>query len=231
MDSQAVIYEAMGIVFCRFGYPEPAPAATRSVIGLTLDLAIATIMGREIDSEIQAMALEYREVWIELSVRQNMKCRPYEGMAALVRSLAGREDCLLGIVTGKSRRGVEELMSSADFGNCFVTSRCADDCPSKPHPAMVLECCGETGIHPTSTLVIGDTSFDAEMARAAGARMIGVSWGYHPVPRLREAGAELVAGSPAHLAQAIQAWGRGIQEATRPAALLSLRSTDLFHHA
>ena len=77
--------------------------------------------------------------------------------------------------------------------------RTADDCPSKPHPAMVLECCAESGFAPSRAYVIGDSVFDMRMANAAGARAIGVSWGYNTPHQLLEAGAEVIAEDAAHL--------------------------------
>jgi phosphoglycolate phosphatase len=57
---------------------------------------------------------------------------------------------------------------------------------------MLEQAMRETGSDPTETLMVGDTSFDMEMARSAGARAIGVAWGYHPPELLEAAGAELV---------------------------------------
>ena len=68
----------------------------------------------------------------------------------------------------------------------------ADRHPSKPHPSMLEEAMRETGSEPRATLMVGDTSFDMEMARAAGARAIGVAWGYHPTAMLEAAGAETI---------------------------------------
>ena len=192
IDSQAIIHEAMSRTFLRFGYQAPHISATRSIIGLTLDLAIATILDRQIDEEIVAMTAEYKEFYLELAQREDMQSKPFDGIPALIGGLAARKDVLLGVVTGKSRRGVDKLMACKHFSNRFVVSRCADDCPSKPHPAMVSECCDEMGISPRNTIVIGDTGFDMQMAVSAGATAIGVSWGYHPVERIVSGGAHHV---------------------------------------
>ena len=77
------------------------------------------------------------------------------------------------------------------FGR-FVTVQTADDHPSKPHPSMVEAALGEAGGETAQTVMIGDTTFDVEMACAAGVTAIGVSWGYHPVGALRDAGASAV---------------------------------------
>ncbi len=96
----------------------------------------------------------------------------------------------MGIVTGKSRRGVDAILALHDLASYFQVIKTADSSPSKPHPGMVREAMAELGADPADTVVIGDTSFDMEMARAAGARAIGFSWGYHPRAALVEAGAE-----------------------------------------
>jgi len=57
---------------------------------------------------------------------------------------------------------------------------------------------------PQDTVMIGDTSFDMAMARAAGVRAIGVAWGYHAAAELIAAGADVVATSPQHLQEILQ---------------------------
>ncbi|HWA49135.1 MAG TPA: HAD hydrolase-like protein, partial [Dongiaceae bacterium] len=66
-------------------------------------------------------------------------------------------------------------------------------------PEMVQRAMAETAIAPAATVVIGDTSFDMEMARAAGATAVGVAWGYHEVADLWNAGAQAVISHPAQL--------------------------------
>jgi phosphoglycolate phosphatase len=57
----------------------------------------------------------------------------------------------------------------------------------------------ETGAAPADTVMIGDTTYDIEMARGAGTGSIGVSWGYHPIEALREAGAHHISADCADL--------------------------------
>lgn len=84
------------------------------------------------------------------------------------------------------------ILDRYDWHSIFATIQTADDAPSKPDPGMILQAMAETGIGPEATAMVGDTSFDMAMARAAGVRRIGVSWGYHPVAALRESGAETI---------------------------------------
>jgi phosphoglycolate phosphatase len=81
----------------------------------------------------------------------------------------------------------------------FVTLQTADRHPSKPHPSMLMTAMAEAGALPETTVMIGDTSFDIDMAVAAGVRGIGVAWGYHLPEELIAAGAQAVAMDSAQL--------------------------------
>ena len=102
---------------------------------------------------------------------------------------------LLGIATGKSYRGLEHMLAEFDLGRYFVTLQTSDKAPSKPHPGMVEQAVAEAGVTAQETVVVGDTSFDMEMAVNAGARAIGVGWGYHEADELHHAGALTVIDS------------------------------------
>jgi phosphoglycolate phosphatase len=117
----------------------------------------------------------------------------FPGALEAIAGLAARPDTLLGIATGKSRRGVDRLLEREGLAGVFATIMTADDAPSKPHPAMIQQAMAETGAEANGTVMIGDTSFDILMARAASVRGIGVGWGYHDAEELTEAGAEAVA--------------------------------------
>jgi phosphoglycolate phosphatase len=68
----------------------------------------------------------------------------------------------------------------------------SDDHPSKPHPSMIITALAETGANPASAIMIGDTTFDIAMARAAGVGAAGVAWGNHPVADLTAAGTHTI---------------------------------------
>ena len=139
------------------------------------------------------MTARYKQHFHKLYARPDFQQSLFPGMADLIGHLAAREEIVLGIVTGKSRRGMEMFFEKHGMREHFFTVRTADDCPSKPHPAMVTECCTEAGFEPSGCVVIGDSVFDMEMAKAAGAVAIGVAWGYNDVPLLRNAGADEIA--------------------------------------
>ncbi len=204
VDSAALIHETMRRTFQAFGKPEPRIDATRSIIGLSLDIAIADMLGMDRpDDECRSMMAFYKEQFV--SVRQDgFGEELYEGIELMLNELGHRDNVIVGAVTGKSRRGLSSILGRYDFGKLFFVSRTADDCPSKPHPAMVLECCKETGIDVDRTVVIGDTIYDIEMAKAAGAHTIGVSWGYGAVDALVSAGAENIVMTAAEIIEQVE---------------------------
>jgi phosphoglycolate phosphatase len=91
----------------------------------------------------------------------------------------------LAIATGKSRKGLDRSLDAEGLRRYFSASRCADETNPKPHPAMLLEIMGELGVGAQRTLMIGDTSHDLDMAKAAGVDALAVTYGAHPEQSLR----------------------------------------------
>jgi phosphoglycolate phosphatase len=197
VDSARLIHEVMARTFLAFGHARPEVTATKSIIGLTLDIAIARMQGKaHVDDEAIAMTAHYKSIYGGIRDEPGMQTPLFDGIKPLIDDLAGRSELLIGAVTGKSRRGLTQILDIHGFAPHFVVSRTADDCPSKPHPAMVTECCSETGTDPHDTIVIGDAIYDMQMAKAAGATAIGVSWGYASVEDLLASGADAIAHHP-----------------------------------
>ena len=96
------------------------------------------------------------------------------------------------MATGKSDRGIRSVLQHHALAGLFVSLQTADHHPSKPHPSMLEAAMRETGSAPQETMMVGDTSFDMQMASAARVRPIGVGWGYHAAAALQLAGAETV---------------------------------------
>jgi phosphoglycolate phosphatase len=127
----------------------------------------------------------------------------YPGIRETLHALAKEQDVLLGIATGKSRRGLSAVLEREGLTDLFITLQTADTHPSKPHPAMLHAAMAEAGADPTRTVMIGDTTFDIGMARDAGARAIGAGWGYHPPEALAAAGAHRIVGDSLDLAETL----------------------------
>lgn len=199
VDSGRLIHEVMVRTFEHHGHARPHYDATKSIIGLTLDTAIARIMGVEVDDHIRAMMQHYKDIYGPVRQEPGFQEPLYDGVADMIATLAAREDVLIGAVTGKARKGLDLIRTAHGFETVFFVSRTADDCPSKPHPAMVLECCADAGIDPSDTIVIGDSVYDMMMAKSAGARALGVSWGYGEADALAAAGADAIVHEVAHI--------------------------------
>jgi phosphoglycolate phosphatase len=197
VDSANLIHEVMARTFDHFGHERPPIAATKSIIGLTLDIAIARMQGKpHVDDEAVAMTARYKSIYMDVRQEPGMDVPLFAGIKPMLETLAEREDILIGAVTGKSRRGLVNILETHGFAPHFIVSRTADDCPSKPHPAMVTECCDEAGMSPADAIVVGDAIYDMQMAKAAGAKAIGVSWGYANVDDLIASGADAIAYHP-----------------------------------
>lgn len=195
LDSAHAIVAAMTHAYASHGLEPPGRAAIVSVVGLSVAEAVAELSHEAPDHPREAIGDAFKQ-----SFRDSLATAPdesglYPGAAEAIEALGACDDVLLGLATGNSRRGVERFLDRFGYRDRFVTTQCADDAPSKPHPAMLHQAAVAAGVAAGQLVMVGDTSFDMAMAKAAGARAIGVSWGYHAPERLRAAGAEIVLDS------------------------------------
>jgi phosphoglycolate phosphatase len=198
VDSQHSICTAMARAFEDVKLAPPERPAILSVVGLSLPAAMARLLP-EAESDFHDHLTErYKQAFHALR-RENAVSEPlYPGIGDLVRELDAA-GWLLGVATGKSDRGLNLCLTHHGIIDRFVTLQTADRHPSKPHPSMLLTAMAEAGAMPETTVMIGDTSFDIDMGLAAGARTIGVGWGYHLPDELVAAGAHAVAMDSAAL--------------------------------
>lgn len=194
IDSQDFIVEAMTRAFNHMNLTVPPRADILSIVGLSLPQAVAQLAPQLSDDEVDAGAGIYKQAFLHLRAEKGGEgASPmYPGAYAALQRLHPRDEVFLGVATGKARRGLEHAFDAHKIGQFFHTSQTADDHPSKPNPSMLLSALDETMVEPEDSVMIGDTTFDIDMGRAAGFRTIGVSWGYHPVADLKAAGADLI---------------------------------------
>ncbi|MCK0209413.1 HAD-IA family hydrolase [Starkeya koreensis] len=203
VDSQNVIVAAMSRAFDRAGLVLPPREAVLGIVGLSLVEAMRQLGDDDPDFPAEQLAELYRGAFRELRTEPGFVEPLFPGMRGVLDRLIARDDVLLGMATGKSQRGVAAVLGHHGLEGRFVTIQTADDAPSKPHPAMVLQAMAATGVEAADTVLIGDTSFDMVMARAAGARAIGVTWGYHAREMLAQSGAEWLVSDADGLMRAI----------------------------
>ena len=203
-DSQHEIVAAMAIAFAAIGRTPPPAHAVRLNIGLSLP-GIAAKLLPDGGAVLQAQLVDaYRDAYLDARIAAGAEPEPlYDGIPALLDTLLAN-GWVLGVATGKSRRGLLRLLAAHGMTEQFATLQTADLHPSKPDPAMVIAAMNESGAAPGETIVIGDTSFDMAMAVAAGARAIGVTWGYHDAATLLLSGAAVLVDTPAQLLTALE---------------------------
>ena len=192
IDSQHMIVSAMDRAFAAHGLASPPREEVLSIVGLSLETAMRALCTHEQQDFAGRLTEAYKAAFFDLRQSADHHEPLFPGARDVLDRLGAREDVVLGIATGKSRRGVQAIMDLHDLHGRFATIQTADDHPSKPDPSMVSAALAETGILPQRAIMIGDTTYDMEMARGAGARAVGVSWGYHPAAALTAAGAETV---------------------------------------
>lgn len=210
MDSQDLIVEAMMRAFAQLPAPLPTRDEVLSIVGLSLDRAIAEMRPDMDGGDVTRAADLYKQNFIALraEVGGEAAAPMYPGARAALDQLAARDEVLLGVATGKAKRGLDHAIKAHGWDGLFLTRQTADEHPSKPHPSMLLKCLADTGAEARDGVMIGDTTYDIEMGRAAGFRTLGVSWGYHPVAALRAAGADLVVESFSQVIPALdELWG------------------------
>lgn len=194
INSEAIILGAQYEAFRRCGREHPGREAGLGIVGLTLDIAMARLAG--LDEPDDELTETYRQVFT--AMRQQAQTDPsldeplFPGVAETLAELKRRSGLKLGIATGKSRKGVDFIVARHGWQELFDTVQSADDAPSKPHPGMIQRAMAETGAAPARTAMVGDSSYDIEMAVAAGVVPVAVSWGFQPVDNLVALGARHV---------------------------------------
>jgi phosphoglycolate phosphatase len=199
MDSAGAIVASIQAAARDLGLVPPSEERARHVIGLGLHEALRYAVPELEDRRHGELAERYRHHYLS----QDKDLLLFEGIRDLLHEMTAA-GFILGVATGKSRKGLERAMAVSGLGPLFHATRCADECHSKPHPQMIEQLLAEFGVAAEATLMIGDTTHDLEMARNAGVGGLAVAYGAHPR-------AELEALGPLHCAESVEdlaAWLR-----------------------
>lgn len=191
IDSAHMIHASMARAFGELHMPAPAATDVRRVIGLPLEVAIARLAPGRAAADYPHIADAYKDSFAALRAAGTGGEILFPGVIETLNALVG-SGWLLAIATGKSMRGLNATLDRFGLHGHFVALRTADHGPGKPAPDMLLSALAETGVEAPAAVMIGDTTFDMEMARAARVAGIGVGWGYHPREDLTAAGAAMV---------------------------------------
>ncbi len=191
VDSQHMISAAMAQAFVAEGLPPPPMAVVRRVVGLSLNTIIAELAPDSENTTLTALERRYREAFSALREAGEVGEAPFDGVEAALDAFQ-EAGWVLGIATGKSARGLHATLERFGLAGRFVTLQTADLTAGKPAPDMLHRAMEEVGADALATVMIGDTSFDMEMAANAKVASIGVGWGYHDESELLAAGAHRV---------------------------------------
>lgn len=203
VDSQHTIVQAMHRAFETNGLPLPSHEEILGIVGLQLADCMRTLVPDADEELVARLAQGYSDAY--RANRDAGRDEPplYPHTRNILHALDQR-GILLGVATGKSRRGLNHTLAVHDLSTIFVEKRTSDDGPGKPHPHILLDMCATLNIPMERCVMIGDTTYDIEMAANAKMAAIGVSWGYHRTERLYDAGAYAVLERWEDLEQALQ---------------------------
>lgn len=177
VDSLGRIVSSMRYAAAVVGAGERTDRQIKDIIGLELVEAIATLYPELCERQVLQLRDHYTHFYLEL---EHQPTQFFSGVPDLLAELKSASR-LLAVATGKSRRGLDRVMSALDVHDLFHGTRCADETRGKPEPDMVIELLDDFGVDPTQAVVVGDSHFDLEMAARAGVAGIGVGWGAQPI--------------------------------------------------
>ncbi len=179
MDSTAAIVKSIQAAAKELQLPVPSKEVAKHVIGLGLYEAMEVVMPGANVVVHRRMAEQYRRFYFQFSQEITL----FDGVIEMLEDLSSK-NYQLAVATGKSRRGLNQVLQETNTGRYFHTTRTADETYSKPHPAMLQEIVEELGGEMQRTVMIGDTTHDLLMASNAGAASIAVQYGAHPLDEL-----------------------------------------------
>ena len=204
VDSQHAIIAATAFALGQEGLAMPPRQKVLGAVGLPVEIALKR-HAPSADAEMLARIVDnYRAESVRLANQDDRGQIMFPGMEELVHWLGHEDNVFMGIVTMKSRRGLNRVVDAYGIRPFFQSLKSADDGPGKPAPDLLLDAMAELGTNATQTVMVGDTSFDMMMARAAGCYAVGVAWGYQSVEELEESGAHEIVNTPDELRQTLK---------------------------
>jgi len=196
-DSTALIARCIQAACADVGEPVPSVQDASYVIGMGLTEALQHAAPGLPAEKYPELGARYRHHYAS---RQN-ELSLFDGVLPMLQGLRERQH-LLGIATGKTRRGLDDVLHSVQLRGLFDATRTADETRSKPHPQMLQELLAELGVDAHRALMIGDTTHDLQLAANAGVASVGVSYGAHEPATFADLGPRHIA----HSVEELTAW-------------------------
>jgi phosphoglycolate phosphatase len=192
VDSQHAIFRCMSAAFSKYSLPNLRRDSVRRIVGLSLHQAISVLAPEANFDLVESLRLAYSDEWQKMRTNESLEEPLFPGTLEAINT-AKDAGWLLGVATGKSYNGLVATLSHYGVLDKFVTLQTSDKVINgKPNPDMMLAALKDANVDKSNAVMVGDTTFDIDMAMNAGVRAIGVSWGYHDASELMESGAQCV---------------------------------------
>jgi len=175
MDSADKIVSCMQMAAKQCNMPIPTPEEVGHIIGISLKPAIKQLFSISDDEKADNLVAAYKDAFVSKDVTP---CPLFSGTEAMLSRLKSA-NCTLAVATGKARRGLDRAWKQTGTGHYFSASRTADEAESKPSSDMLLQLLDELNMNISDAVMIGDTTYDMQMAKTIGMDRIGVSYGVH----------------------------------------------------
>ncbi|MGN8276050.1 HAD-IIIA family hydrolase [Pseudomonas sp. SMN5] len=175
------IVESMHAASDRSGFARCDDLAVKGIIGLGLPEAIRSLYPEIDDEALVVFRQHYADHYIALEAEPSPL---FDGVADTLHALRA-EGYHLAVATGKARRGLDRVLKSHGWDDYFDITRAADETASKPHPLMLEQILAHCNVRPEQALMVGDSSFDLQMARNAGMGSVAVSYGAQTIQALQ----------------------------------------------
>lgn len=189
------IVHCLQLAGVHYGFLMPDPQATKDVIGLCIDNAVATLYpGADAGTKKQIVTL-YSQTYFS---KQLSQADFFPGVYSMLLKLK-EQGYRLAVATGKTRAGLIDALAATNTDNLFDVTRCADETASKPNPKMLHEIMAHTQCTTDRTLMVGDSIHDMQMAQNAQIASIGVTCGANSVESLQRYNPLLCLQQPAEL--------------------------------
>jgi len=173
-DSTAIITRSIQLAVGDVGGTVPSDHEASYVIGLGLMQALAHAAPDVPQDKYPELGERYKFHYM----RHQNDISLFPGVLSMLADLRAQGH-LLAVATGKSRRGLDEVLHAVELKDVFHASRTADETAGKPHPRMLHELMAELGVPAERVLMVGDTTHDLQLALNAGCASVGVSYGAH----------------------------------------------------
>ncbi len=207
MDSAHKITSCIAAAALDLGLVAPAHDQAKVVIGLGLDEAMKRLFPQIEDDSLKILVERFKYHFVHQDqTQQGLFAGVEHGLQQISQTGA-----LIAVATGKSRVGLDRVLLETQLSNYFVYTRCADESRTKPHPQMLHDILDFTAIPSQNAIMIGDTTFDMDMAGNADMMGLAVSYGVHEHSSLAATPAESIVDSFEGVLDWLQQ--KGLQEA------------------